>query len=43
MSNIVRYFETEDGDQRRLVEHSKSRWRSTGPDRFDRERELVRR
>jgi hypothetical protein len=43
MSNIVRYFETDDGDQRRLVEHRKSKWESTGPDRFDRKRVTVRR
>lgn len=43
MSNVVRYFETGDGEQRRIIEHRKTKWRSTGPDRFDRERELVRR
>lgn len=43
MSNIVRYYETEDGEQRRLVEHRNITWNSTGSGRFDRERELVRR
>jgi len=43
VSNIVRYYETEDGSQRRLVEHRKTRRRSTGPDRFDYEIEEVRR
>lgn len=43
MSNVVRYFEGEDGEVKRIVEHRKTRWKSTGTDRFDRERELVRR
>jgi len=43
MSNIVRYYETRDGASRRLVEHRNYTTNSTGPDRFDRERELVRR
>lgn len=41
--NVVRYFETDSGEERRLVEHRKSRWKSTGPDKFDRTRETVRR
>lgn len=33
--NVVRYYETEDGADRRLVEHRKKEKVSTGSGRFD--------
>lgn len=43
MSNVVRYFETEDGAQRRLVEHRRRKKKSTGDGRYDYTYETVRR
>lgn len=42
MSTTVRYFD-DGGEMKRIVEHRKYQWNSTGPGRLDRERELVRR
>ena len=41
VNSTVRYFETEDGRQRRIYEKSKSRRKSTGPEWSDYEMELV--
>lgn len=43
MSNVVRYYETEDGDVRRLVENRRTKKRSTGASKFDYEIETDRR